>query len=66
MRPEEAHVGMRVRVADGYRMPGQLGVLGTIERTYRSKERTALHVRFDDGRWQLMWPEEVELLWEEQ
>ncbi len=62
MRPEETRVGMRVRVVDGRRNPPLLGAVGTIERTYRSSERTALHVRFDDGRWQLLWPQEVEPL----
>lgn len=65
MRSQEARVGARVRVVDGHRAPHLLGLLGTIERTYRTSERTALHVRLDDGRWQLMWPEELEALRED-
>lgn len=53
-----------MRVVDGHRAPHLLGLLGTIERTYKTSERTALHVRLDDGRWQLFWPQEVEPLGE--
>ena len=60
MRPQEARSGARVRVVDGHSAPHLLGLLGTIERTYRTSDRTALHVRLDDGRWQLLWPQEVE------
>ncbi len=63
VRPEEIQTGTRVRVVDGHRAPHLLGMVGTIERSYRSSSRrTALHVHFDDGRWQLMWPEELEPL----
>lgn len=66
MGPEEIQTGTRVRVVDGRRVPHLLGVLGTIERTYSSSSgRTALHVRLDDGRWQLLWPQELEPLREE-
>jgi hypothetical protein len=53
-------IGARVRVVDGLRVPHLLGAEGTVERVYKTSERTALHVRLDDGRWQLMWPEELE------
>ncbi len=66
MRPEDIQTGARVRVADGRRVPHLLGVQGTIERSYNSSSgRTALHVRLDDGRWQLLWPQELEPLREE-
>lgn len=48
----------------GHRVPHLLGLLGTIERAYRTSEREALHVRLEDGRWQLLWPQEVEPLGE--
>lgn len=53
-----------MRVVDGRRVPHALGLPGTIGRIYRASERTALHVRLDDGRWQLLWPREVEPLGE--
>ena len=63
MRPEEIQTGARVRVADDRRVPHLLGVRGTVERVYRSSSgRTALHVRLDDGRRQLLWPEELKPL----
>lgn len=52
-------------MVDGRRVPHLLGLLGTIERAYRTSERKALHVRLDDGRWQLLWPREVEPLGED-
>jgi hypothetical protein len=62
MRPEEVRTGAKVRVADGHRSPHLLGLLGAIEQIYRTSERTAMHVRLDDGRWQLLWPQELEQL----
>ncbi len=63
---EEIKPGARVSVVDGHRVPHLLGLLGTIGRSYRSSSgRIAVHVRLDDGRWQLMWPQELELLREE-
>lgn len=62
MRPKETRVGARVRVVEGRRTPRLVGVVGTIERTYRSSRHTALHVWLDDGRWQLLWPQELEPL----
>lgn len=44
----------------GHRVPHLSGMVGTIERSYRTSEREALHVRLEDGRWQLLWPQEVE------
>ncbi len=66
MRSEVIQIGARVRVADARRVPHLLGAQGTIERSYNSSSgRTALHVRLDDGRRQLLWPEELEPLREE-
>ena len=54
-------IGARVRVLGGRRVPHLEGMVGTIERIYRSSGRTAVHVRLADGRWQLFWLEELEL-----
>lgn len=60
MRPEDAHLSLRVRVVVDRRTPHLTGEIGTIERTYTSSSgRMALHVRLEDGRWQLLWPQEV-------
>ncbi len=66
MRRREARTGVRVRVRDGARHPSFEGMSGTVMRTYRSSDRTALHVRLDDGRWQLLWPHELEDLGREE
>lgn len=34
--------------------------VGTVAKTYATHDRTALHVRFDDDLWQLLWPRDVE------
>ena len=65
VRPEDVRTHARVSVVDLRRTPHLVGAEGTVVRTYRAPERTALHVRLDDGRWQLLWPEEVELLVED-
>lgn len=65
VRPEERQVGVRVWVCACHRNPDLVGTVGTIARVYRSPERTAFHVRLEDGRWQLFWPEELEELEEE-
>ncbi len=68
MRPQEIRTGARVRVLECGRTPHLSGLVGTVERIYRDRsleERKAVHVRLDDGRWQLLWPEEFELLGEE-
>lgn len=50
---------------DGTRHPSIEGMSGTVMRTHKSSDRTALHVRLDGGRWQLLWPHELEGLEEE-
>jgi hypothetical protein len=65
MREEQGRVGARVKVLDHNRRPDLVGETGTIVRIYRSSSRkTGLHVQLDDGRWQLLWPQEVEPLGE--
>ena len=64
MRPEEIRTGARVRVVDDHRSPHLSGMAGIVERVYSASGRKAVHVRLEDGRWQLLWPEELELLGE--
>ena len=55
-----------MRVSDGRRNRDLDGMVGTVMRMYEaSVGRPALHVRLEDGRWQLLWPEEVGALTEE-
>lgn len=64
MRSEEFRIGARVRVPEDHRVRELRGMVGTVVRTYRSPDHTALHVRFGDGLWQLFWPQELEELGE--
>ena len=66
MRVDVTRVGAKVKVSDDHARPDLAGQKGTVMRAYRSSSgKTALHVSLDDGRWQLLWPHEVEQLGEE-
>jgi len=60
MRPEEARIGRRVLAPGNHRVRELRGRVRTIMRIFKAPDRTALHVRFGDGVWQLFWPEELE------
>ena len=62
MRSDRARIGATVRVRDGHRRPDLSGMVGTVMRAYVSSGRTALHVRPEDGRWQLFWLPELDEL----
>jgi hypothetical protein len=62
VKEEEAQVGVRVKVSERHGRHDLAGQKGTIVRTYRSPPKTGLHVRLDDGRWQLLWPHDLEPL----
>ena len=62
VREEEAQVGVRVTVSERHGRPDLAGQKGTIMRIYRSPSKTGLHGRLDDGRWQLLWPHDLEPL----
>lgn len=60
MRPDEAWLGARVRVREGCEKSDLRGRVGTVAKMYGAHDRVALHVRFEDGLWQLLWPRDVE------
>ena len=60
MRPDEARVGTKVQVREGCEKADLRGRVGVVAKTYGAHGRAALHVRFDDGLWQLLWPRDVE------
>ena len=60
MKPEEASVGMRVRVKKAYRKPQLRGAVGTIVQSYGHPDCVALEVRLADGSSQLFWDHELE------
>lgn len=59
MRFQGARAGARVRVRESSAKVELRGLVGTVAKTYGPPERRALHVRFDDGLWQLFWPDDL-------
>ncbi len=57
-------VGSRVRVSEHYAKEDLRGSSGTVMALYGHGNRTAVHVRFTDGLWQLLWAEDLERLLE--
>ena len=60
MGPEHAHIGMRVRVHEGYRKPDFRGLVGKIKQRYGNDSYAAFEVGFEDGRSELFWSYELE------
>jgi hypothetical protein len=60
VRPEEARVGMKVRVGDHHRIAEQRGMVGRIVGRYGGEEYVAVDVRFAHGQHRLFWPSELE------
>ena len=57
-------VGSRVRVSERCAKEHLWGSSGTVMALYGHEKRTAVHVRFTDGLWQLLWAEDLERLLE--
>ena len=60
MRPEEARVGMKVRVCKHHRISERRGMVGRIMGRYGGKEYVAVDVRFPDRQYRLFWPKDLE------
>lgn len=60
MKPQDARVGRRVRVADHHRIEERRGLVGKIVGRYGGEERVVVDVRFPDGRQRLFQPEDLE------
>ena len=60
VRPEEARVGMKVRVGKLHRIAERRGMVGRIVGRYGGEEYMALDVRFSDGQHRLFWPGDLE------
>jgi hypothetical protein len=60
MQPNEALIGMRVKVLETDRRAKLRGKFGTIERRFGRREHVALDVRLDDGRLELFWAHGLE------
>jgi hypothetical protein len=60
MRPEEARVGMKVRVCEHHWILERRGMIGRIVSRYGGEEYIAVDVRFPDRQYRLFWPEDLE------
>ena len=60
MRPEEARVGMKVRVCEHHRILERRGMVGRIVSRYGGEEHVAVDVRLPDRQYRLFWPEDLE------
>ena len=60
MDTQEARIGARVRVREGYRKPQLRGRVGKIKRVYGGPGCAAVEVRFGDGSLELLWRHELE------
>ncbi len=59
MKPQDARVGMLVRVADHHRIEERRGLVGRVVGRYGGEEHVVVEVRFRDGRQRLFWPEDL-------
>ena len=60
MQNESLSVGTKVRVREDNQKAHLRGRVGTVMAIYQSSGRRAVHVRLDDGRWQLFWLRDLE------
>ena len=60
MKPQDARVGMRVRVVDHHRIEERRGLVGKVVGRYGGEEHVVVDVRFPDGRQRLFRPEDLE------
>lgn len=60
MRPQEARLGMKVRVGEHHRISERRGMVGRIVGRYGGEEYMALDVRFSKGQHRLFGPGDLE------
>ena len=60
MKPEQARVGIEVKVADSHPIIERRGMLGTIVGRWGGEEYVAVDVRCADGHHRLFWPHDLE------
>jgi hypothetical protein len=62
MKPQDAHVGMRVKVQDHHRIEERRGLVGKVVGCYGGNEHVVIDVRLADGRYRLFWPGDLEVV----
>ncbi len=58
----EARTGTVVRVKEGYRKADLVGMRGTVQKCWGHPEYMAVDVRLEDGRTELLWFHQLEVL----
>lgn len=59
---QEARTGTMVRVKEGYRKRDLVGMRGTVRKCWGHPDYVAVDVRLDDGRSELLWFHELEVV----
>ncbi len=62
LEPQEARTGAVVRVKEGYRKPELVGMCGTVKRCWGHPNYAAVDVRLKDGRTELLWFHQLEVV----
>lgn len=60
MHPQEARIGLRVKVSEESRRPELRGLTGTVEQRYGRPDYPALDVRLENGVRELFWYYQLE------
>jgi hypothetical protein len=60
MKPQDARVGVRVKVQGHHRIEERRGLVGKVVGCYGGKEYVVVDVRFPDGKDRLFWPGDLE------
>jgi hypothetical protein len=60
MKPQDARVGMRVKVQEHHRLEERRGLIGKVVGCYGGQEYLVVDVRLADGRTRLFWPADLE------
>ena len=60
MTPEQASLGMRVRVMEHHRVQERRGLVGKVVALYGGEQYVAVDVRLADGQLRLFWPRDLE------
>jgi len=60
MTPEQASLGMRVRVMEHHRVQERRGLVGKVVALYGGEDYIAVEVRLADGQLRLFWPRDLE------
>ena len=60
MKPQDAQLGMLVKVLEHHRIEERRGLVGKVVGRYGGEAHVVVDVRFPDGRQRLFWPEDLE------